>query len=203
MALGGAVAVVSGRAIADIDRLFAPLRLPVAGQHGAEARQDDTRCIAESSSDALAVILSSFRIFAERYPAIYIEDKGLSAAIHYRGAEDERDALGVLLAEAVARSGGAFNLLASHLAFDIMPRTANKGRAVDWFMAAAPFAGRVPVFIGDDRTDEDGFAAAIAQGGYAIKIGGQASSIAPWNMRGPRELREWLEHSAAALEPSS
>lgn len=198
-ALGGAVAVVSGRRIDDLDRLFAPLCLPVAGQHGAEARREDSIRAFATPSSALTAILAPVYGFAEKRPAIRIEDKGLSAAIHYRGDEPARDALGAMVAEALVRSGGAFRILPSHLAFDIVPNTANKGRAVDWFMAAAPFAGRVPIFIGDDRTDEDGFAAAIAHGGHAIKIGDHGASIAPWHMPAPQQLRQWLARSAAAL----
>ena len=137
-----------------------------------------------------------------REPTILIENKGLSAAIHYAEAGTERDALSELLPQAIARSDGAYQLLASHLAFDIVPHAVNKGRAVDWFMADAPFAGRVPVFIGDERTDEDGFAAAMARGGHAINVGPRRSNIAPWHMPTPQDLRAWLDRSLATLEPS-
>ena len=199
-ALGGALAIVSGRSIADLDRLFAPLRLPVAGQHGAEARRGERICVFAPGSPALASILAP--VYALREPTILIENKGLSAAIHYAEAGSERDALSELLPQAIARSDGAYQLLASHLAFDIVPHAVNKGRAVDWFMADAPFAGRVPVFIGDERTDEDGFAAALARGGHAINVGPRRSNIAPWHMPTPQDLRAWLDRSLATLEPS-
>jgi len=203
-ALDGALAIVSGRTIADLDRLFAPLRVPVAGQHGAEARRSERTCIlaADStpSTPALASILAPVYALVARQPAIMIENKGLSAAVHYADAGPERDALSAILPGAIARSKGAYQLLASHLAFDIVPHAVDKGRAVDWFMAASPFAGRIPVFIGDDRTDEDGFAAVTARGGYAIKVGQPDNSIARWHMRSPSELREWLDRSLATLE---
>jgi trehalose 6-phosphate phosphatase len=201
-ALSGALAIISGRTIADLDRLFAPLRLPVAGQHGAEARQGERTGVFALGSPALASILAPVYALGERRLAIMIENKGLSAAIHYAEAGPEREALNAILPEAVARSDGAFQLLPSHLAFDIVPRAVDKGRAVDWFMAAAPFAGRVPVFIGDERTDEDGFAAVVARGGHAIKIGPRGNSIAPWRMQSPQELRAWLERSLAMLARS-
>lgn len=196
--LDGALAIVSGRPIADLDRLLAPLRLPAAGQHGAEMRRHE-RVQVFASGPALAAILAPAEAFAAEEPAILIEHKGLSAAVHYAGIETARDRLETMLAAGVARSGGAFRLLASRLAFDVVPAAANKGRAVEWFMAGAPFAGRVPVFIGDDRTDEDGFAAVAARGGHAIQIGSRGNSIASWTMPGPQELRDWLEHSAASL----
>ncbi len=202
-ALGGALAIVSGRSILDLDRLFAPLRLPLAGQHGAEARRDEQVRIFAPPSHALQHILAPIEAFAERETALRIERKGLSVAIHYRGAEGARDALRALLDRAMAEYGSEYQLLASHLAFDVRPRAVNKGVALDWFMDAAPFSGRVPIFIGDDRTDEDGFAAALAHGGHAVKVGARGESVAPWNLAGPRELRSWLERSLAALEAKS
>jgi trehalose 6-phosphate phosphatase len=197
--LGGALAIVSGRPIADLDRVLAPLRLPAAGQHGAEMRRDEFVEVF-AAAPALAAILAPVEAFAEGEPAILIEHKGLSAAIHYAGIETTRDRLDAMLAAGVARSEGAFRLLSSRLAFDVVPARANKGGAVEWFMAAPPFAGRVPVFIGDDRTDEDGFAAVAARGGHAIQVGRRGESIASWTMPSPQDLRDWLEASAAMLE---
>ncbi len=197
-ALGGALAIISGRPIADLDRLLAPLNLPAAGQHGAEMRCGASIHVC-ATAPVLAAILAPVYAVAEREPALLIEHKGLSAAIHYAGIEAARDTLEVMLAAGIARSDGAFRLLVSRLAFDVVPATASKGGAVEWFMASAPFAGRVPVFIGDDRTDEDGFAAVAARGGLAVKIGLSGDSIALRRIGSPQELREWLERSAAAL----
>jgi trehalose 6-phosphate phosphatase len=200
-ALDGALAIVSGRSIADLDGLFAPLVLPAAGQHGAEARLGDRKCAVGSDSPALESILRSAYAF-DGQSSLLIENKGLSATIHYGEASSTPEALGEILRAAVARSGGAYRLLASRRAFNIIPSGVDKGRAVDWFMTVAPFAGRVPVFIGDDRTDEDGFAAVTARGGHAIKVGPSGGSVAPWRVRDPRAIREWLDGSLALLEPS-
>jgi len=199
-ALDGAVALVSGRAIVDLDRLFAPERFSAAGQHGAEARRDEDYHVFVPSPRVLKEVLVPAYEMARARPRIRVEDKGLSATIHYRGAEGQRDTLHDVLRRAIAQSGQEFRLLASHLAFDIMPVAANKGSALDWFMSAAPFAGRVPVFVGDDRTDEDGFAAAIARGGRAIKVGEPKGSVAPWHVEAPQQLHHWLERSLAGLE---
>lgn len=198
-ALAGALAIISGRSITDLDRLFSPLQFPLAGQHGAELRRDGAINVLAPHCAALASILAPVSVFAERRPAIRIEHKGLSVAVHYRGAEESRDALEAILAGALARDGGDYELLHSHLAFDIRPRGAHKGSALDWFMRDAPFAGRVPIFIGDDRTDEDGFAAALARGGHAIKVGG-GDSVAPWSLPAPEALQHWLERSKSALK---
>lgn len=203
-ALDGALAIISGRSISDLDRIFAPLCLSLAGQHGAEARRDDDDVLVFApSSEALQAILAPIQTYARSEPALRIENKGLSVAIHYRGAEHLRDKLLALIEEAMARHRTDYELLFSHLAFDIRPRGWHKGRAVEWFMEAPPFAGRRPVFIGDDRTDEDGFAAVLARGGHAIKVGARGDTVAQWNLSGPSELRSWLERSLLALEPQS
>jgi trehalose 6-phosphate phosphatase len=200
-ALDGAVALVSGRTLDDVDRLFAPLKLPAAGQHGAEGRRDGTPHVFVRHTAALGAILARVATFVTRHPAIRVENKGLSAQVNYRRDPAQREALGVLLADALVDTAADFQLYAGRDGFDIKPRAASKGLVMDWFMAGAPFAGRVPVFIGNDRTDEDGFAAALARGGVAIKVGREdASTVAPWRLSAPIELRAWLERSAATLE---
>lgn len=199
--LDGALALVSGRAIADLDRLFEPLCLPASGQHGAEMRRSDrVQVFASISSPELAAKLTPVYAFAAAHPAVFIENKGLSLAVHYRGAEETRDALHTMLNEVVKESGDKVQLIRSHLAFDLRPCGVNKGSALDRFMAKPPFVGRVPIFIGDDRTDEDGFGAAIARGGHAIKIGAGGDSVARWRMDTPSDLRQWLARSVTALE---
>lgn len=199
--LDGALALVSGRALEDVERLFAPLRLPVAGQHGAEARfspEGATRVFVATSA-ALEAVIARLEALLADHSAILIERKGLSVAVHYRGAEDQRERLREFLVDAVARQGDELQLLDSHLCFDIKPRGTSKGLVVKRFMTQAPFEGRVPVFIGDDRTDEDGFAAALAMGGRAIRVGVAGISIAPERVTSPRDLCLWLERSATAL----
>lgn len=199
VALDGALAIVTGRRIDDVDQLLAPLRLPIAGQHGAEIRRDHTRCAFAPAPAVLEAILAPVYALARREPSIWVENKGFSAAVHYRGSEAERDALARLLTEAIERHGTAFKLMPGHLVFDVAQRVVHKGSAVDWFMASAPFAGRMPVFIGDEGTDEDGFAAVLARGGHAIRVGHDGDSVAQDRVGSPAELRAWLSQSAEAL----
>lgn len=198
-ALDGALALVTGRSIADADRIFAPLRLPIAGQHGAETRRDRHEHARAPEASALPSLLAPIYVFAAKYPAIRIEDKGLSAAIHYRGAEATRDTLERLLHQALQHSQADFKLVPGHLVFDLVQRDATKGAAVAWFMRDRPFAGRRPLFIGDAGTDEDGFAAALAQGGHAVRVGVEGESLAPWRLPSPEAARDWLSRSVAAL----
>src|SRR5579862_2788702 len=125
-ALGGALALITGRRVADVDRMFAPLELSVAGQHGAEARRvrGEWRFAPETLS--LDVVLAPIHAYAAQHPGIRIENKELSAAIHYRGAQEHRDALARLLEEAVAQSKGDVRVLTGHLVFDVMKRGVDK-----------------------------------------------------------------------------
>jgi trehalose 6-phosphate phosphatase len=200
-ALDGALAVVSGRALADVDRLFAPLQLAAAGQHGAELRMTSTgrAQVFASLQTARRAVLAAAAPYLATHPGLRAEDKGLSIAFHYRGAESDAAGLREVLADAVARQGNALQLLDGHLCFDVRSQSEHKGTVVERFMVSAPFKGRVPVYIGDAGTDEDGFAAAVGQGGRAIRIGAPRPSRATECLDDPAALRAWLEQSATAL----
>jgi trehalose 6-phosphate phosphatase len=201
-ALGSALAVVTGRALADVDRLFAPLRLAAAGQHGAEARfapDSDTQIFAAPVHD-LATVLAAMQPHLATHPAIRAEAKGLSIAFHYRGAERDAPRLRAALEEAVAPRGTALQLLDGYLCFDVRPRSEHKGKVVERFLASPPFSGRVPVYVGDAETDEDGFVAALSKGGRAIRVVNQPRAThATELLASPAELRHWLDASAKAL----
>jgi trehalose 6-phosphate phosphatase len=197
-AFGGAIALVSGRSLATIDRLFAPLALSaVAGQHGAELRALGTP--AQSSPDpALAPIADALVGFAATHPGVVVESKGSSIAVHYRQAPDHAETVRVLAQRLIEPHRDRLELLRAHEALDIKPRAATKGGAIAWLMARAPFAGRLPVFAGDDVTDEDGFAAINALGGLSIRIGtsdAPGPSAARYRIASPTAFRTWLRAS--------
>ena len=198
--LGGACAVVSGRSLADVDRLFAPLQFATAGQHGSEARLDAAGApqVFALHESALAAVIAAVQPLVVAHRGIRIEHKGLSTAFHYRDAAAQGPALRAALAAAVARHD-VLQLLDSHLCYDVRPHEANKGKAVERLMAVPPFAGRVPVYIGDDRTDEDGFAAVLGLGGRAILVGPARPTRAPERIANPAALRAWLDQAATAL----
>lgn len=200
-ALDGALAVVSGRKLADIDRLFAPLTLAAGGQHGAEARltRDEKPQVFAAPGTALASVLEHVEPFLAAHPGIRVERKGLSTAFHYRDAVADASALRAVLEKAVAAVTETLHLLDSHLCYDVRSRHANKGKTVERLMRIAPFAGRVPVYIGDDWTDEDGFEAALAGHGRAIRVGPPRPTLATEELSSPQELRTWLERSLRAL----
>jgi trehalose 6-phosphate phosphatase len=191
-AAGGAVALISGRAIAKIDELFAPLRLAAAGQHGAERRDahgvlkriDLPKIELQKAADAIAA-------FAASHDGLLFEHKGLSMALHYRLAPHLADAAHAAVREAAAALGGAVEVQEGKMVAELKPAGYDKGRAIEQFMREAPFAGRVPVFIGDDATDEHGFEVVNRLGGHSVKVG-EGASAARWRLEAPAAVRAWL-----------
>lgn len=194
---GGALALVSGRAVADVDALFAPLVLPVAGQHGVE-RRDAAGVVHRLPfpEDHLRQIAQRFAAFKARHPGIVFEDKGHNLALHYRLAPQLEREVRLLVEHAVADLGENFELQAGKLVFELKPGGHDKGSAIESFLAEPPFAGRTPVFIGDDLTDEYGFATVQRLGGHGVKVG-EGESAADWHLQDVAAVRAWL---AAAVK---
>jgi trehalose 6-phosphate phosphatase len=197
--LGGAVALISGRAIGDLDRLLAPLALPVAGQHGAEIRLCDAPVQRLASTERLAGLLPSIEHFARSRPGILIENKGMTIAVHYRTAPQYREELVRLMENLIPAEDPELETIAGHRVFEMRSRGVDKGTAVRRLMERPPFAGRIPLFVGDDTTDEDGFAAALELGGSAIRVGPSQATVAPHSLDGPVAVRLWLSQVCEAL----
>lgn len=191
--LGGALAVVSGRRLDDLDRLFAPLHLPAAGIHGLEHRAADGR------TDMLGKIetLDPFRVplmeFAEAHDGAFVEDKGRALALHYRGAPEAETPARRLVAQLLSRHDDGVRVIDGKMVFEIKPKLADKGRAVARFMGEPPFHGRRPVFIGDDVTDEDAFRAVNERGGLSIRVGDRPDSAARYLLADVGAVLGWLE----------
>ena len=170
--LAGALAVLSGRPIADIDRLLAPLRLPAAGVHGLEVREHPGGPVtaAAASSSGLAAVRAVLAAAGLPGAGIRVEDKRVALAVHFRDAPERGAEVRSLLTEAIAPHP-ALHLVAGKMVVEVKPAGVDKGTALMNFLARPPFLHRVPVMIGDDVTDEDGFRAALALGGRAIKVG--------------------------------
>jgi len=166
----GALALVSGRALADIDALFAPLLLPAAGLHGLERRQADG---ALSTAPAADAVIGELRPLLESYaaarPGLFCEDKGGSIALHYRLAPRYGGAAARFVRH-LAAERPELRLIKGRKVLECVPRGTNKGLAITAFLAEPPFLGRRPVYAGDDTTDEDGFAAVNAVGGVSIRV---------------------------------
>jgi len=191
-ATGGALALISGRPIAELDVLFAPLHLAVAGQHGIERRGPDR--IVRRHTFPLEPLRRATRQlgeFAARHAGLLLEDKGHSLALHFRLAPELAGAAREAVASALATLGPEFEMQAGKLVLEIKPGGRDKGTAIEAFMAEMPFAGRLPVFIGDDMSDEYGFANVNRLGGHSIKVG-PGPSIALWRLGDAAAVRKWL-----------
>lgn len=195
---GGALALISGRSIGDLDRLFAPLPLAAAGQHGAERRRAN-HAIELDRSKASALARNALANLARRHPDLLFEDKGATLAMHFRHAPQLEILVEATLAGIARESAGEWTLQTGKMVRELVPHGRNKGGAIAAFVREPPFAGRVPVFIGDDDTDEHGFALVRRLGGHTIKVGPEPS-IAQCRIADAPGVRIWLGAYADWLE---
>lgn len=194
--LGGRLAVVSGRAVADVDRILDGAARAVAGVHGLVRRSRDGQVTAAPPHPGLGEVRAAFAVFAAGHPGLLVEDKGASLALHYRNAA-------ALEAESLALAGrlaAATGLTAQPGAAVVELRTpgADKGDAVAAFLGEAPFAGCRPVFVGDDLTDEDAFAFVERQGGQGVLVGPARATAASRRLPDVEAVLAWLEEIARA-----
>jgi trehalose 6-phosphate phosphatase len=196
--LKGALALVSGRPIADLDLLFAPLILPAAGEHGAEVRHDAEQPIVVLAArpEALASVHSRLTVAVADIPGVHIERKRTGFAIHYRQASHLAAELRRLVDDAVAEHTADIHVQPGKMVLEVKGRGCNKGRGVAALMEERPFAGRRPLFIGDDATDRDAFAAARQFGGHCVSVGSDNADIADWVFASPAAVRAWLARVA-------
>ena len=193
--LQGAVAVISGRPIAQLDAFLQPLALPAAGVHGAERRSADGQ-MHLLNTHPLDHVEDAARELAALHPALIVENKRGSLALHYRMAPELEDLCVRTMQRAVAESPGVA-LLRGKMVVEAKPGGASKGRAIEEFLGEPPFAGRTPVFIGDDVTDEVGFSTVQRLGGIGIKVG-EGATVAWRRVPDPATLRQELEAAIAA-----
>jgi trehalose 6-phosphate phosphatase len=192
VATGGAVALISGRSLHDLDLLFPGFALPAAGQHGLERRNgrgDVWRL--QPHADSLSLARARIAALASRHRELVVEDKGLSLAVHYRAAPSLQHEVHDALCAIVAELGQGYLVQPGKLVAELRPTGSDKGEAIETFMSEPPFRDRVPVFIGDDATDEHGFAAVNAMGGHSLKVG-DGASVARWRVPDVRAVERWL-----------
>ena len=198
--LNGALALITGRTLADADRLFPGLALPAAGQHGLVRRAADGSVHSNPSPFEIGPLRGELASFAGRHAGLLFEDKGTTLALHYRLAPRLASHVHRVVRARVATAGGAsFRLQAGKAMLDIGPKGRTKGTAIQEYMAEPPFGGRVPVFVGDDRSDEHGFAAVRVMGGWGVKVG-PGPTLAPYRLRDVAAVRRWLGAALAAVQ---
>lgn len=195
--LGGALAIVTGRKQSDVDGFLAPLLLPMASEHGAQYRFADARQAAIEAPD-LGRVLAAATSLQAQHPELIVETKRASVALHFRQAPHLEPLCRETLEHALHGADG-LELMQGKCVLEVKTAGVHKGQAIAAFMQTPPFAGRTPVFVGDDVTDEAGFAAVLALGGWAIKVG-TGPSQASYRCTTPAALRGWLAASRTALE---
>jgi trehalose 6-phosphate phosphatase len=198
--LGGALALVSGRPIKEIDAFFAPLLLPAIGGHGAEMRPVAGGAVIEGHGTVLdAEFKDRLKKIAAAHPGVLVEDKGYSLALHYRLAPKQ----GLGLIHDVKHAYEAWDdrsieMLNGKAVIELKFAGFNKGSAVRQLMTYPPFAQRAPIFVGDDRTDEDAFKVVPEFNGHAMSVGRKLPGVDE-HFKSPAEVRHWLERLAGGL----
>ena len=195
--LGGALAVVSGRRLAQLDALLLPYRGAAAGVHGAERRSADGALVALAAEPAIARVKPTLAALVARSPGLLLEDKAWALTLHYRARPELEAECRRAAEEAVRAAAGRLDLIAGRMVFELRTHDARKGNAVAAFLTEPAFAGRRPIFAGDDVIDEDGFAAVDQRGGYGILVGEPRVTAAGYRFAGTAELRRWLAAFAA------
>jgi trehalose 6-phosphate phosphatase len=202
--LGGAVALVSGRGLDDIDRLLGANSLAAAGQHGLERRDSaGRRTTATIDRGALADITETLERFVATHPGTRLEPKGMTVALHFRNAPAAEAEARAVTSGLMERHGDAFHVQEGKMVLEVKPKGSTKGTVVEHLLTEPPFAGRVPVFIGDDVTDEDGFRVVNDHGGLSIQIGTRLPTAARARIASVGELHAWLGDIADRLAPAA
>jgi len=192
--LGGALAVITGREAEEIDRLFRPLRLRVAAVHGAELRFDPDAAPTPSpgTSELPASLWEDLNRALRDFPGTFAENKRYSFTVHYRLAPGVKESLRKAVMRVVqAEPESAVEVMNARRAIELKAPGYDKGRAVACFLSVPPFRGRTPIYIGDDTTDEAGFAAVSARGGHAYSVG-RPRPGARGVFASPGDVRAWL-----------
>jgi trehalose 6-phosphate phosphatase len=193
--LEGRLAVISGRTLAEIDRILEGAVTAVAAVHGLVRRCADGQVRRADPHPAMAGVRERAAELVRAHPGLLLEDKGLSLAIHYRLAPS---LAGLVRAQAAAfAEAGGLKLQPGDMVAEICTPGPDKGVALEAFMVEPPFAGSQPVFVGDDLTDEDGFAAARSLGGFGVLVGPVRPTQADRRLGGAEQVRSWLEEEAA------
>ncbi len=192
-ALDGRLAIVSGRALADLESHLDCSGIAVSGSHGAEIRRGDGALLSLEASHGLDAVRGEAAAFAAEHGLI-LEEKPSGVALHYRLAPD----VGVRAVEMMTGLAVQSGLSLQHgkMVVELRPPGADKGAALAALMREPPFAGARPVFVGDDLTDEHAFEAAAAMGGAGVLVGAPRTTAARWRLAGVAETLAWLEAAA-------
>jgi trehalose 6-phosphate phosphatase len=199
--LGGALALLSGRRLSQLDALFDWKHRVAAGLHGAELRAPDGSLRITGDDGAFTRVRSRAAALAGATSGVILEDKTLALALHYRHAPAARDAAERIAQTLLREAGDDYALQRGDHVFELKPAGVDKGRALAALMHEAPFRGRTPWMLGDDLTDEDAFRHANANGGISVIVGARRPTGARYALEDPAAVRAWL-HALAEAKPN-
>ena len=197
---GGAVSLITGRSIADVDRLLPLEGISIAGQHGLDVRSATGEMLTKSGSyDDLGIVMEHLAAAVASHPGLTVEFKGSSVALHYRAAPTLAGYSHRLMKKLRDQFVPDFVIQKGKRVCELRPSGSDKGQAMEKLMGTAPFAGRRPVFIGDDATDEVAFKRVNDLGGYSVKVGPGATA-ARWRIANVAGVRDWLREGVNAAD---
>lgn len=191
-ACGGAVAVITGRRIEEVDRILAPHAFLAAGVHGLQRRSVSGAMWSFDPADALTEVRRLVEPFVAAHDGLWIEDKQLAFAVHYRSRPELEEEVHRFVGTLQMKLPPDIEILLGQHVFEVKPGISDKGRAIEAFMEEVPFVGRLPIFVGDDVTDEAGFRSVNALGGVSVKVG-SGPTIARWRLPDVDAVIGWLE----------
>ena len=189
---GGALALVSGRTIASIDQVTAPERFAAAGIHGFERRNANGAYMQGGRYPALDGPRAALQALSREHPRLLLEDKGVALALHFRKAP-ELAARATTLVRDLAEAVPSLKVQLGRQVAELLPRTAGKAHALAAFMNESPFHGRLPIFVGDDLTDEPAFEWVNATGGLSVVVAADRVTAARAGLPSVSAARIWLD----------
>jgi trehalose 6-phosphate phosphatase len=198
--LEGAVGVISGRRVAEIDRLLAPLKLVAAGVHGSELRTSAHGEVQMAAEPLASGIVEAVNELSRLSPEIRIEPKGSSVAVHYRAAPWAGPAIEAALRRLLDRGPEHLILCPGRKVFEVVPAHISKGSALERLTQLPAFRLRRPIMIGDDVSDESALEAAVRLGGRGLKVAGEHFPKETAHFAGPAHVRAWLRDLAERAE---
>lgn len=198
-ALDGALAIVTGRPLADIDRMLAPALFRGAGVHGAEIRDAAGGEIYAAAAPLKTSFIDAVRDLEAFVPGVLVEPKGAGLAVHYRLAKDKGAEVERRLRALMHKAGAELALRPGKMLIEVLPVHVSKGAALSAFMQRPPFLGRTPIAIGDDRGDLAAFEAAELMGGLGLSVAGEFFRPSHAHFSGTAEVRRWLENLSARI----
>jgi trehalose 6-phosphate phosphatase len=204
--LDGALAFVTGRDLAMVDRLFGTLGLAAAGTFGIECALGDELVSGQEEAALVSDTFAELEAACSHMQGVYFEYKGPVLAVHTRANPGALDAVTEVCRNALSALPQGYRLVEGHAGVELLPERATKGAAIAWFMDRDPFRDRVPVFLGDDTSDESGFDWVNARGGMSIRIRPEGPTLARYTIASVAEVHDWLHmllHKADSGTPAN